>query len=266
VTIVVGVDGSPVSQQALTWAIAEGRLRRETVRAVYAWDYTAAPTPLIPVSGPPADGMLDEVGGLQKVAERRLAEAVAKVGEGAPVDLQAVRGNPVDVLVKQSSDATLLVLGSRGHGTLSSVLLGSVSRACTHHAACPVVVIRDPAGVTAQSRTWDLDEAIAREKRQNAVTWDALAGLGVREGAELGLEFAYESGGPAADRVLAEFLRNETGYEVEVEPQGVTGETPPMPVSPAALDEWVERMVRAGHSHGGCLFDGWTATLSAGRV
>ena len=40
----------------------------------------------------------------------------------------------------------------------------------------------------------------------------------------------------------------------------------PMPVSPAALDEWVTRMVLAGHEHGGCAFDGWTATLPPGAV
>ena len=79
------------------------------------------------------------------------------------------------------------------------------------------------------------------------------------------LEFAYESGGPSSDRVLAEYLRQENGYEVEVDPDGIEGWTPPLAVSLAALDEWVTRMVVAGREHGGCTFNGWTATVSAAR-
>jgi nucleotide-binding universal stress UspA family protein len=250
-TIIVGIDGSPASQQALAWAIAEGRLRKAVVRAVYAWDY------------PPA--IVDDLGEVQRAAERRLAEAVAELDDGGAVEQQALQGRAAEVLVEASRGAELLVVGSRGHGGFTSALLGSVSQACTHHADCPVVVIRDRDGTPGRTRDWHPDEVIARETAQNAKSWDVLARLGVREGTELALEFLFDTGGLAGDRELAAFLRSETGYEVTIEPGGVTGHTPPMPVSPTALDEWVTKMVLAGHEHGGCAFDGWTATLSAGR-
>jgi nucleotide-binding universal stress UspA family protein len=251
VTIVVGVDGSAVSLQALTWAVAEGRVRDEDVRAVYAWAHAPAG------SASPNDA--------QVAAERRLAEAVAELGDAGGVEQQAVHGHPVDVLVEQSREASLLAVGSRGHGKLGAALLGSVSRACAHHAECPVLVMRDPKGNASHSRTWDSGELIALEIAENARSWKALTRLGLREGAELSLEFVYESGGPASDRVLAEFLHTDRQYKVDVAPEGITGWTPPMPLSPSALDEWVTQMVVAGQEHGGCAFDGWTATISAPR-
>jgi hypothetical protein len=132
------------------------------------------------------------------------------------------------------------------------------------HAACPVVVVRNPDADS--EHAWDPVEVIARECVRNAETWDALVRLGVDEGTPLALEFVYETCGSDADGTLADFLRHEHGYEVEVEPGGVTGQTPPIPVSPAGLDVWVETMVLAGREHGGCAFGGWTATLQAGRV
>lgn len=247
-TIVVGVDGSAVSLQALTWAVAEGRIRAEGVRAVYAWAHMPA-----------------GVNGGQAAAERQLAEIVAKLSDAGDVEQRAVHGHPVDVLVEQSREASLVVVGSRGHGALGAALLGSVSRGCAHHAECPVLVMRDPTGSAASARTWDPDELIALEIAENERGWKALTRLGVSEGAELPLEFVYESGGPAADRVLAEFLQTDRQYKVEVAPEGITGWTPPIAVSPSVLDEWVRQMVLAGHEHGGCAFDGWTATISAPR-
>ena len=57
-----------------------------------------------------------------------------------------VEGAPSAVLVDESRDADLLVVGSRGLGGFSGLLLGSVSQQCAHHAACPVVIVRAPAG------------------------------------------------------------------------------------------------------------------------
>ena len=256
----------------MSWAIAEGELRHESVCAVYAWHRI-----LVAVAGRRPFGAIGddefgrEVDELQKDAERRLGETVAELSEAGAVEQRAVHGHPIEVLVEQSRDADLLVAGSRGHGALGSALLDSVSRGFAHHAECPVVVIRDPEGTVARARAIararvsDLDEVLAREVAENARTWEALERLGVRDGAELTLEFAYESGGPTSDRVLAEYLRDENGYEVEVDPEGITGWTPPFPVSPAVLDEWVTRMVLAGREHGGCAFGGWTATISASR-
>jgi hypothetical protein len=108
---------------------------------------------------------------------------------------------------------------------------------------------------------WHPDALIERERAQNARTWEALGRLGVSEGTELSLSFVYETGGARADRELAAFLRS-AGYEIAVEPDGVTGRTEPMALSLAAIDAWVKRMLHAGYEHGGALFAGWTATVS----
>jgi nucleotide-binding universal stress UspA family protein len=248
VTIIVGVDGSPVSAQALGWAIAEGELRREAVCAVYAWN-----------PAPEADtrAMVE----LQTAADRRLAGAVEKLDASETVERRALQGSAAEILVELSRDADLLVIGSHGKSDLDGVLLGSVSEACTRHAVCPLVVIRDRDARTGRSLGWEPDEVIARELAQNAQSWEALVRLDVREGSELVLEFVYDTAGQAADRKLAEFLNSEIKYKVQVDSAGVTGLTRPMPMSLAALDEWVRTMVLAGHVHGGCSFGGWTATV-----
>jgi nucleotide-binding universal stress UspA family protein len=263
-TIIVGIDGSPVSRQALAWAVAEGKLRGTPVRAVYVWELAPAVAPSGHVFGGPVDDMLiADLDGQRRAAEQRLAETVAAIDDTDAVELQVLEGDPATVLCEQSAEGELLVVGSHGHGGLASVLLGSVSQACTHHAACPVVVVREPDAIDA---AWDPAEVIAREHARNAETWDALVRLGVDDGSALALEFVYETSGEDADRALADYLQREHGYAVEVESGGVTGQTPPIPVSPTGLDAWVETMVLAGHEHGGCVFGGWTATLQAGRT
>jgi hypothetical protein len=99
------------------------------------------------------------------------------------------------------------------------------------------------------------DDLIARHRARNALTWGVLERLGVREGAELALSFAFAGAGRAADRSLADHLRDELGYVAEVEPDGVSGRTLPMIVSPGLLDEWVSSMLGLG------AFTGWTATV-----
>jgi hypothetical protein len=94
-------------------------------------------------------------------------------------------------------------------------------------------------------------DLLARHLAQNARTWAVLERLGVCEGDELSLAFAFRGGGTA----LADHLRGELGYTAEVEVEGVSGCTTPMVVSPRALDEWVAEMLRLG------AFSGWTATV-----
>ncbi len=121
------------------------------------------------------------------------------------------------------------------------------------------------AGDTTARSALDPGETLERELEQNSRTWASLCRLGVKEGAELPLRFCFNSAGLEADRALAEFLRDEAGYDVMIEKEGVSGSTSPMTLGPAALDAWVSAMVQAGHDHGGCLFSGWMATVSAGR-
>ncbi len=143
-TIVVGVDGSKESLEALRWSVEESRLRRTPVRAVYVWTYPAAATWTDPfVVAPPAERVEIDPEELRRESETRLAALVAEVGSaGAEVEQEVIEGHPAEELVRAAKDAGLLVVGSRGHGGFSGLLLGSVSQACVHHAHCPVVVFR----------------------------------------------------------------------------------------------------------------------------
>lgn len=138
--IVVGVDGSPSSVAALRWAISEAELTGDTVEAVIAWQYSVAS------GGYGWAPMTVETGiDLRAIAEKALTEAVDKAaGPDCQVTIErrVVEGYAPTVLVDASADADLLVVGSRGHGTFTDALIGSVSQNCAHHAKCPVVIVR----------------------------------------------------------------------------------------------------------------------------
>lgn len=133
--IVVGVDGSPSSAEALEWAVAEARLTGSTVEAVYAWD----PAP-IEASGLPEE----EIQALREAAKERAAKIVRKLdGHGSDVRIvpRTEFGTAAQVLVDASEEADLLVVGSRGFGGLKGMVLGSVSHHCAAHAHCPTVIV-----------------------------------------------------------------------------------------------------------------------------
>ncbi len=137
--IVVGVDGSDESREALRWALEEARLRGATVRAVSAW---RDPYVVAPGFGRPEDFEFDA---LRERAVEALAEVVADVvGTKSDVHVERVvaEGPAGSVLVQAAEDADLLVVGSRGHGGFVGLLLGSVSQQCVSHAPCPVLVVR----------------------------------------------------------------------------------------------------------------------------
>jgi nucleotide-binding universal stress UspA family protein len=137
--IVVGVDGSPGSREALRWAARQAELTGAELLAVTAWQYPAffgwAPTGA------------DEVD-FTKVAEHTLTEALtALFGPQWPgwVRTEVIEGYPPHVLVEAAAGSDLLVVGCRGHGGFADMLLGSVSTYCVHHAHGPVTVIRPAA-------------------------------------------------------------------------------------------------------------------------
>jgi nucleotide-binding universal stress UspA family protein len=136
--IVVGVDGSESGNAALAWAVRQAGLTGSGVDAVITWS--------IPISAEVAGGLpetYDPVGD----AKTELTEAVAAVHAANPkLDLRSIviDGAPGPSLVDYSAAAELLVVGSRGHGFLAGLLLGSVSEYCVSHAQCPVVVVRHP--------------------------------------------------------------------------------------------------------------------------
>ncbi|WAL63266.1 universal stress protein [Amycolatopsis cynarae] len=131
--IVVGVDGSQTSVAALRWAMAEAGPTGREVVAVTAWTH---PPP--GESGAPADPV-EEVA----AAHRRDLDALVRktARPGVAVRAEAVEGEAKDVLLDRARGASLLVLGSHGHGMMLRALVGSVCGYCLHHATCPVVIV-----------------------------------------------------------------------------------------------------------------------------
>jgi nucleotide-binding universal stress UspA family protein len=135
-TIVVGVDGSEPSRRALRWAHDHAH-PGDVIRAVYAWE---VPT----VAG--FEGAYLDPGPLGSEAERELAAAVNALQDdvgtlAVVVEQVAARGHPGRVLVQESEQADILVVGSRGHGGFVGLLLGSVSTYLAHHTHCPLVIV-----------------------------------------------------------------------------------------------------------------------------
>ncbi|AEW98072.1 MULTISPECIES: universal stress protein [Streptomycetaceae] len=138
--IVVGVDGSASSRAALTWALRQAELTGAVVEAVLAWQPPDAWYGLVPPAGT-LDAYREAAGG---VLARALAETV-DAARASRVRSRVAEGNPAAVLLEAARGAELLVVGHRGHG-FAGALIGSVGLHCTHHAPCPVAVVRgDPA-------------------------------------------------------------------------------------------------------------------------
>jgi nucleotide-binding universal stress UspA family protein len=142
--IVVGVDGSKGGAAALEFAASEAALRKTRLRIVAAWE---VPTAAYGGGFAPAidPGTWDA---FRDRAEQVVEDASAVVKKQEPsVDVEplAVAGNPAIALLEQSADAELIVVGRRGLGGFTRLLLGSVSQQVVHHATCPVVVVNQPA-------------------------------------------------------------------------------------------------------------------------
>jgi len=137
--VVVGVDGSAESVAALRWAARYATATGARVQAVLAWHYPGA------AGGPPM-GIAPEPVHDQTEAQmhKALDEAITKAYEGlaAGVEKSTVYGHPAQVLIEASNEADLLVVGHRGHGAFTGMLVGSVSIHCVTGAHCPVVVVR----------------------------------------------------------------------------------------------------------------------------
>jgi nucleotide-binding universal stress UspA family protein len=150
-TVVVGVDGSAGSMEALRWALAEARLRDVPLRVVHAWSYIytdgagAGYQPYGMFGSVSTLGV--DVGDLHRVAEEMVEKAIDKVArniEGVVIQRRVVQGDAAHVLVDAVTAGDILVVGSRGHGGFAGLLLGSVSQRCVHRAPCPVVVVHAP--------------------------------------------------------------------------------------------------------------------------
>jgi nucleotide-binding universal stress UspA family protein len=133
--ILVGVDGSPSSLSALEWAATQAELTGNALKIVITWDWpTSFGWSAIPEGYDPG-------GEATHVLEEIVASA-RKAHPDLQIESDTVEGHPAPVLVESSRGAALLVVGSRGHGEFSGMLLGSVSEHCVSNAHCPVLVYR----------------------------------------------------------------------------------------------------------------------------
>jgi nucleotide-binding universal stress UspA family protein len=163
--IVVGVDASPGARRALAWAAAEARLRGAVLQVVHAYQarHLAAPFYFPSQHAVPATtedtamepAQLEMAATMQDRAEfeevfrsraEQVLDTLLAAVDGAVGDVEVRRTviedrHPAEALVSLSADADLLVVGSRGLGGFTEMLLGSVSHAAVLHAVCPVVVI-----------------------------------------------------------------------------------------------------------------------------
>src|SRR5580658_876854 len=140
--IVAGVDGSESSTSALRWAIRQAGLTGAAVDAVIAWHY-----PDLAASGLAVGSLEPTYGVFRESAEKIIADAISSALDPAsdvPGRARVAQGHAAQVLLDASAGASLLVVGSRGHGGFAEALLGSVSQHCIQHALCPVVVVRGP--------------------------------------------------------------------------------------------------------------------------
>jgi nucleotide-binding universal stress UspA family protein len=136
--IVVGIDGSSSSMEALEWAARQAELTHAPLEVIAAWEWpTSYGWSLIPNGYDPA-------GDLKNTLEPLLVTLRASHPD-VVVSSKIVEGHPAPALINESIGADLLVVGSRGHGEFVGMLIGSTSEHCVANARCPVVVIRSHA-------------------------------------------------------------------------------------------------------------------------
>jgi nucleotide-binding universal stress UspA family protein len=133
-TIVVGVDGSGCSHQALTWALAEAKRSNRSLLLVNVWHWTsdAISSPMSLVGAPDS----------RKAGHRLLQAASSRARtHGVSATTRLVEGPRASALAEVAEGAAMLVVGAHGHRGVSRALVGSVSQGCLRHARCPVVVV-----------------------------------------------------------------------------------------------------------------------------
>ena len=177
--VIAGTDGSRESVRAVEWAAREATTHGTSLRIVAV--------PALPPRMSPNPATRETVAGMiEHAMTRALAEAAARAAECEPelaIETQLLAGSPATALVDCAGDAAMLVVGSRGAGGFSAMILGSVSRYVATHASCPVVVareetmaahrevvagVRDPAQ-SAAALGFAFDEAALRKARLVAV-------------------------------------------------------------------------------------------------
>jgi nucleotide-binding universal stress UspA family protein len=171
-TVVVGINESSGAEAALQWAIDDARLRQARVTLIYAYEWQLR-YGQIPIY---VDVPASELQHSRDAAEQFVAKMIDRartLGPEIEISGAAIDGDPAGVLIDESADASLLVLGSRHLKALGSVVIGSVSASAAARASCPAVVVRGPAG--------SLDEGAA-----------VIVGVDGTEASETVLEFGFK--------------------------------------------------------------------------
>ncbi len=182
--MVVGVDGSSNSEQALAWALDHAPARDAGVEAVHAWQAFA--------TGSFQGIVATDHDDLEQAAAELLDESIERAVVGhatTPIQRVLVPGTPATALLEQSRDADLVVVGSRGRGGFRGLLLGSVSHQVMQHAPCPVIVVPDGGNEPPKGRiVVGVDDSdSARAALAWAVDWAAC------DAAEIDVVLAFDS-------------------------------------------------------------------------
>jgi nucleotide-binding universal stress UspA family protein len=236
--IVVGIDASPASEQAVDRALLEAGVGGRRLVLVNAWT-----TPVWVGAAPSGAGYyaLPSPEDAQAASELLLEEAIAKALTRNSSTAQPVvrtvtgEGPPGAVLVRESEEAALIVVGGKGHGAASSALLGSATSYVLHHARCPVMVVPAP---TAPPATYQkvIAGVDGSPSSRSALRWAHAAAR--RHGCPLVVVFAWQlrtmpSRPPMAtvpslaefgaealaslETVVAETIRDEQGVDITVD-------------------------------------------------
>ena len=138
--IVVAIDGSPNSERALDWAMRHAAALEAPLTVLTVHEVPKSYWGHIPVAGPADEVAVKEEG---LAADEMTQRVASRLGDAAPanVSIRAVIGFVVEELVKASHDADMLVVGARGGGGFSRLLVGSVSSQVVEHSVCPVVIV-----------------------------------------------------------------------------------------------------------------------------
>jgi nucleotide-binding universal stress UspA family protein len=140
--IVVGIDGSEWSRKALEWAVHEAGIRHASLTVLTVQPAVAGI--LSPAVAYPGDD--DRTEQARQAAQKEtegVLDQIADESRPASVSVHAVLGRPTEALLNAAADADMIVVGSRGAGGFTKLLLGSVSSQVVHHAHCPVVVVHN---------------------------------------------------------------------------------------------------------------------------
>jgi nucleotide-binding universal stress UspA family protein len=145
--IVAGVDGSAQSQRALQWAVDEATAHDAEVEAVYVFEHTPSWQMYAYGEGVPVAGQewaRENREHTERIAQALVDEMVEKLRNPQPVPVSGVvveDRRPARALVERSRGADMLVIGSRGRGGFTGLVLGSVGQQCAQHAQCALVIL-----------------------------------------------------------------------------------------------------------------------------